>query len=461
MDAISASLFSQELKLVENLASSPIDNEKLLYKLVIQFLIFNQNDHKSLEPHLLQISNHLKKGANLNELGPELQSLSKTLLHISKQAKQQIQLVETEDASSEHYAYLQQSLEELLKSATVPLQFHQQATILKQRTQAGFKHQSYKKVIDSAITLLLNIRAYTETEQQGLDSFLTSLTHNLSHIEQQIDIARRDNRLSIDNRENLNAAMNQQVDSFKDAALSAIELNSLKSLATENLDRLMLQLIAHKAQEDERQEQAQQQIEAMTQKLQALETETESLRTKLKIEHDKALGDSLTGLPNRMAYNARLELEFNRWKRHGTPLSLAIWDIDYFKGINDTYGHKAGDKTLTLVGQLLFNNCRETDFIARYGGEEFVMILPSTFAVQALEMAENIRVLIQKCGFNFNGKDIKLTLCCGISEFKLGDQHEDVFIRADQALYLCKQAGRNRCAVYSSDSGTDKSINLV
>jgi len=440
---------------VENITTITVDNEKLLYKLVIQFLIFNQKDHKSLEPHLLQISSRLKKGISLNELGPELQALSKTLLHLTKLTKQEIQLDEAGEVFDEQNVYLLQRLEELLDSEAVPLRFQQQATVLKQRTQAGIKSQSYKRVIDSAITLLLNIRAYAETEQQGLDSFLTGLTKDLNQIEQQVDIARRDNRLSIDNRENLNAVMNQQVHSFKDAALSAMELNALKSLAIENLDRLMLQLIEHKAQEDERQELAQQQIEAMTRKLQALETETESLRTKLKIEHEKALGDSLTGLPNRLAYNARLELEFKRWKRHKSPLYLAIWDIDHFKGINDTYGHKAGDKTLALVGQLLFNNCRETDFIARYGGEEFVMLLPGTHAAQTLEMAENIRELIQKCGFNFNGEDIKLTLCCGISEFQPGDQHEDVFVRADQALYQCKQAGRNRCAVFNNYSGDE------
>ena len=438
---------------MENIASIAVDNEKLLYKLVIQFLIFNQKDHKSLEPHLLKISSRLKKGASLNELGPELQALSKTLLSISQSAKQEIQISESGEGADEQNVYLLRRLEELLDTETIPLQFQQQATVIKQRTQAGYKSQSYKNVIDSAITLLFNIRTYAETEQQGLDRFLTGLTKDLNQIEQQVEIARRDNRLSIDNRENLNAVMNQQVHSFKDAALSAMELNALKSLATENLDRLMLQLIEHKVQEDERQELAEQQIEAMTQKLHALETETESLRTKLKIEHEKALGDSLTGLPNRLAYNARLELEFKRWKRHKTPLALAIWDIDHFKVINDTYGHKAGDKTLALVGQLLFNNCRETDFIARYGGEEFVMLLPNSDAAQALEMAENIRELIQKCGFNFNGEDIKLTLCCGISEFQPGDQHEDVFVRADQALYQCKQAGRNRCAVYNKYSG--------
>ena len=189
----------------------------------------------------------------------------------------------------------------------------------------------------------------------------------------------------------------------------------------------------------------------MTEKLQALETETEALRTKLKIEHDRALCDTLTGLPNRLAYIDRVEMEANRWKRYHAPLSLLIWDIDYFKPVNDNYGHKAGDKTLILVGQLLLNNCRSTDFVARYGGEEFVMLMPNTQAVQAFAMAEKVRALIEKCGFNYNGEMINLTISCGISEFCSGDQHDEVFVRADQALYQAKQAGRNRCVVYRND----------
>lgn len=79
------------------------------------------------------------------------------------------------------------------------------------------------------------------------------------------------------------------------------------------------------------------------------------------------------------------------------------------------------------------------------------MLMPNTEAVLALEMAENIRAMIQRCGFNSNGEDINLTLCCGISEFADGDHHDDVFVRADHALYQAKQSGRNQCAVFVND----------
>ncbi len=422
-----------------------LDNDKLLYKLVIQFLIFCQGSHKLLDPHLLQIGKRLKSGATLNDLTPELHAISKTLLHISKQSKQPPSI-----SSPDLNDYIIQRIDEMLNELEVPRRFEQQKAALKQRVNISHDDQSYKKIIDSAIALLLNIKDYSALEQRGIDIFLTDLTEQLGQIEQQAEIVGQSNLQSIDNRNNLNTAIDL-LDNIKDFTQQTEDPDSSTNVTYEHLDQLMLQLLEHRQLEDDRQRQAQEQIELMTQKLQALETETDTLRTKLKIEHDRALCDPLTGLPNRMAYKDRLEIEVSRWKRYKTPLTLAIWDIDYFKRINDEYGHKAGDKTLALVGQFLMNNCRETDFVARYGGEEFVMLLPNTHIVQALEMANHIRTMIQQCGFNSNGENIELTLSCGICEFTEDDQDDDVFVRADQALYHAKQAGRNRCAIFNAD----------
>ncbi len=425
------------------------DSEKLLYKLVIQFLIFSQGSHKLLEPHLLQIGKRLRNGANLSELSPELQAISKTLTHISKHSSTSQQAKEESEAGQQS-DYVLQRIDELINSTALPARLQQNQALLKQRLKVKHDGDSYKKVIDSAINLLLNIKDYAVSEQNDIDVFLTDLSTQLGEIEQQAETVGESTQLAIDSRDTLNATINRRVYDIKDSTEAAEELSVLKNATGQHLDNLLLQLVEHKQQEDQRQQQAQQQIQLMTRKLQVLETETETLRTKLKIEHDRALSDALTGLPNRLAYKDRVELELNRWKRYQSPLALAIWDIDHFKSINDSYGHKAGDKTLALVGQLLLNNCRETDFVARYGGEEFVMLMPNTSALQALEMAENIRLMIQNCGFNSNGEAVNLTISCGISEFVDNDQHDDAFVRADQALYQAKQAGRNHCTVFGA-----------
>lgn len=420
------------------------ENDKLLYKLIIQFLVYCQGSNSLLDPHLLQLGKRLKAGVSMSELTPELQAMSKTLIHISKQAEQK-----TNDKSSvQPDDYLLQCIDDLLQKTDVSNSFQQKKAALRQRIKINSDKHSFNKVIDRAIALLLDIKDHALSEQNNLDGFLLNMSNQLGQIEQHAELVGESARLSIGHRQQLNADINLQVDSIKDSAHQAQELATLKTLTSDHLDRLMQQLIEHKISEDERQKQAEQQIALMTEKLQALETETETLRTKLKIENDRAMHDVLTGLPNRLAYKDRMELEAKRWNRYRKPLTLVVWDIDHFKSINDNYGHKAGDKTLALVGQLLLKNIRETDFVARYGGEEFVMLMPNTQASQALKMADNIRGLIERSGFNYNAVAINLTLSCGICEFTGDDLHDDVFIRADSALYQAKQSGRNRCEIY-------------
>jgi len=429
-------------------ATSNGDHEKLLYKLVLQLLIFSQGSHRLLEPHLLTIGKHLKAGAHLSELTPELQAVSKTLVHISKQNEKN----GVEAASGEQNAYLLQKIDELLVNTSVPLRFQQQKSQLRQRLKAKSNDEALNKIIDSAMTLLLNIKDYAASEHKDVDSFLSNITKELGEIGRDADEVGNAARLTNDDRQKLNSDIVLRLENIRDNTNQADELTSLKSLTREELDHLMSQLVSHKQQEEERQRQAEQQIALMTAKLQSLEVETETLRIKLKLEHDRAMCDVLTGLPNRLAYKDRIEMEASRCRRYQSPFSLAVWDIDFFKRINDNYGHKAGDKTLILVGQLLRNNCRTSDFVARYGGEEFVMLMPNTDASQALVMTESIREMIAKCKFNHNGEEINLTLSCGICEFNADDQHDEVFVRADRALYQAKKSGRNRCEVYRNEA---------
>ena len=124
---------------------------------------------------------------------------------------------------------------------------------------------------------------------------------------------------------------------------------------------------------------------------------------------------------------------------------MAVWDIDKFKNVNDTYGHQAGDRVLTVVAKLLSQQIRETDFVARFGGEEFVLLMPETPLDQARKVADNLRNSIEACEFHFKDQRVPVTISCGLAEFNDGDKAETVFDRADRALYKAKHSGRNRC----------------
>jgi diguanylate cyclase len=189
------------------------------------------------------------------------------------------------------------------------------------------------------------------------------------------------------------------------------------------------------------------QLQAMQELVGNLQNDVREAHLRLEEQRKKAETDPLTQLPNREAYEKRAELEFKRWQRYRRPLSLVVGDIDFFKSINDNYGHLAGDKVLQIVARQLRERLRQTDFIARYGGEEMVILLPETSVQQALQTAENLRRQLEAANFHYNDDPVLVTMSFGIAEFCEGDTVESVFTRADKAMYRSKDEGRNRCSV--------------
>jgi len=135
----------------------------------------------------------------------------------------------------------------------------------------------------------------------------------------------------------------------------------------------------------------------------------------------------------------------HRWQRYKHPLSLAVIDIDFFKKINDGYGHQTGDKVLKVVAHFVSKKLREIDFIARFGGEEFVLILPETTTEQSLILLNRIREKLANTPFKTGDEKITVTVSIGVAQFKEDDTGETVFARADEALYQAKESGRNQC----------------
>ena len=151
--------------------------------------------------------------------------------------------------------------------------------------------------------------------------------------------------------------------------------------------------------------------------------------------------DALTGLNNRLALDEMLRHDFIQYQRSETPYTVMLLDIDYFKAVNDRHGHAVGDSVLKELGRCLSNCMRETDFVARYGGEEFLIILPNTMQY-AFILAEKLRTVIASIDFPTAGH---LTVSIGLSVVEASDQEpEDAVRRADQALYLAKEEGRNQ-----------------
>src|SRR5216683_5920077 len=162
--------------------------------------------------------------------------------------------------------------------------------------------------------------------------------------------------------------------------------------------------------------------------------------------YESATRDGLTRVFNKKYMLDSLRKEFAYCLRHRIPLSLAMFDVDHFKKVNDTYGHQAGDYVLARIAQRINETIRTEDVFSRYGGEEFAIMLRETVEEQAYVAAERCRRIVDLTDFNFGGTPIKVTISVGIATLLDSDfsNPEDLIAAADRYLYRAKKAGRNR-----------------
>jgi diguanylate cyclase (GGDEF)-like protein len=170
------------------------------------------------------------------------------------------------------------------------------------------------------------------------------------------------------------------------------------------------------------------------------EVEEKLIQQNAKLEQ-VAMTDSLTGLFNRLYLDRKLQDELASAERYGTVFSLIILDMDHFKSVNDTYGHIAGDEVLVAIANILKRNHRQADIVGRWGGEEFFVICPQTPVEGALSAAEHLRRLVEQHDFPRVGRR---TASFGVAGYRVGDSILSMTARADEGLYLAKDAGRNR-----------------
>ncbi len=164
--------------------------------------------------------------------------------------------------------------------------------------------------------------------------------------------------------------------------------------------------------------------------------------------HLLATTDSLTGIANRREFSAILAREVDRAKRYGTPMSLAMYDLDYFKRVNDTFGHDVGDYVLQTVTRLVKENIRANDVVARWGGEEFMVLMPQSDVQAARNASEKLRLAI--AGHHFD-KVGNLTASFGVAAFEPQDDLNSLLKRVDDALYRAKEQGRNRVEILAGE----------
>ncbi|WP_339080515.1 diguanylate cyclase [Pseudomonas sp. TMP9] len=340
--------------------------------------------------------------------------------------------------------HISDSLMGLLDELTLPERHQPQGEALRQRVQGGLNWYELVSVLDDLAVLVL---AVTDNGQREFASYLKQLNERLEGFLGTLSEAHEGYNESVESARSFNQELREQVSGLQASVQEAVDLPTLKQSLEARLDGLLSTVSANQKLRDGHEEQVGQRLQSLTQKVADMEQEAQVFRDHLEEQRQKALLDPLTGLPNRAGWSERLELEVARWKRYGGELLLAVLDIDHFKRINDGYGHLAGDKVLKIIAGELAKRLRKTDFIARFGGEEFVLLIPSTPLEGGHQLLQTILQGVEQCPFHFRGERVTITISAGLTAFAQDESSEQVFERADQALYRAKGGGRNQVVV--------------
>lgn len=340
--------------------------------------------------------------------------------------------------------HVESSLLKLLEELPLPERHKGQADTLRQRITAGLNMYELVPVLDDMGVLML---AIADVGQREFEGYLKQLNERLAMFQGSLQDVQADYSDATEAARSLDSELRQQVDGLHSSVQSATDLDNLKELVESRLSGLLGTMAQYQQQRDSRERQVGERLQVLVDRVASMEVEAKGFRDHLEEQRQKALIDPLTGLPNRAAWTERLDMEQARLQRYGGELLLAVLDIDHFKRINDDYGHLAGDKVLKIIAGELFKRLRKTDFIARFGGEEFVLLIPSTPMDGGLKLLDTLRSAIENCPFHFKGERVTISLSGGITAFGSAERSEQVFERADQALYRAKRGGRNRIEV--------------
>jgi diguanylate cyclase len=291
--------------------------------------------------------------------------------------------------------------------------------------------------------VMLRITAL-EKSRQEIKTLLGQMMGQLDSVTRYIAGQTEEESQRNSSAETLNTQITGEMSALGANLDTGTDLDEIRSKLRERLFSISHHLQSFRQREMERAQQSRERSDGMRVRMEEMDLEVRKLQTRLSDEKRLLLMDALTQVPNRLAWDQRYAEERDRWQRFKQSTCIAVWDIDQFKSINDSYGHRAGDKVLAVVAEQLANSIRSTDFVARYGGEEFTMLLPGTSLEDAKRLVEHVRESIARIGFHFRGSPVSITISCGVTAMTPEDNDDEAFDRADKAMYRAKKSGRNR-----------------
>ncbi|GGD66985.1 GGDEF domain-containing protein [Lacimicrobium alkaliphilum] len=335
-------------------------------------------------------------------------------------------------------------LRELVSQLTTSAKEDPQLKKVRDQLAKGLDHE---QLLECCLIIIRTILREVIHERKHAERFVSSLHSTLDKVSQSVTHSIEKSESTFQLKTDNTAQLKQQVLNIEVAIDEAENIKLLRKQAGEYLAKIAATIDTREKADQDEQRVLMKLLNEMRDQLSHLEQETSEYKQRLLQQKYRSHHDELTQIPNRSAYNDRIELEYRRWRRYGTELSMALVDVDHFKTINDNYGHAAGDKTLQVIAQQMSKCLRSTDFLARWGGEEFVLLFPQTSEGELEAALEKVRLQIAKIPFRFKQQSVKITVSIGAASFIEGDDVHRVFERADRALYTAKTQGRNRSVI--------------
>lgn len=297
--------------------------------------------------------------------------------------------------------------------------------------------------LDPGIESVKEYIASISSRVNELEDLLQKTTDYLSETEEQLlrELSSAQGKFKEDR--DFEKSISSNMNDMKYSVNVSGDITNIKAIVFSKLENINKNMEKKKKQDLLRLQETEKTLAEMSRKMIDIKNEAEAMKKRSREAEIESLCDNLTGLYNRKSYDQKIDETLANLARYNIPSSLLVCDIDYFKKVNDNFGHHIGDLTLKKVAQIFKKKLRKNDFIARYGGDEFLCILPHTMLENARKAAEEIRSFIDRTNFTFKGKEVPVTISIGVSTFKKGDNALTVFERADVSLYMAKNTGRN------------------
>lgn len=307
--------------------------------------------------------------------------------------------------------------------------------------------QDFRKWLDHPFRIIKDHLKGLHERNRELEEFTRQTMNYLSETENHILSEMSFQQQKINDERHFEENITQNMAAIEDNITESKDFHAVKMAVMSKIENIKKGIDIKREKDRARFMESEKNLQDMTRRMSEIKKEADEIRKKSEEMEFQSVHDNLTGLNNRRAYDQKITETLDQVRQHGITASLMVCDIDFFKKINDTYGHKVGDLALKKLASLLRERLRGNDFISRYGGEEFAIIMPHTDMHGALLAAEGIRSYIASAVFAYKDKKIPLTISVGVSLFRQEDNGSTVFERADAALYLAKKSGRNtvRC----------------